>query len=153
MYCVGHAKKHRAIGQSNLITGRNAADAWTVQWYSPGCAIVCTSIEHMVYWDNPSPNTKQHLDLFSHFCITHGRAFPYFTIGRTSPLQLPVDKKAASPPHIDDSMVFVRLRQCVPHLIHGSLGRAHWRHLANTIKQSVCWGDAALGQITLTTCC
>ena len=30
--------------------------------------------------------------------------------------------------------------------------RAHWRHLANTIEPSVCGGDAALCQITLTTC-
>ena len=30
--------------------------------------------------------------------------------------------------------------------------RAHWRHLANTIELSVCGGDAALCQITLTTC-
>jgi len=29
---------------------------------------------------------------------------------------------------------------------------AHWRHLANTIKPPVCCGDAALCQITLTTC-
>jgi len=30
--------------------------------------------------------------------------------------------------------------------------RAHWRHLANTIESSVCYGDAALCQITLTAC-
>jgi len=29
-------------------------------------------------------------------------------------------------------------------------GSAHWRHLANTIEPSVCGGDAALCQITLT---
>ena len=29
---------------------------------------------------------------------------------------------------------------------------AHWRHLANTSKPSMCGGDAALCQITLTTC-
>ena len=28
----------------------------------------------------------------------------------------------------------------------------HWRHLANTTEPSVCCGDAALRQITLTTC-
>ena len=28
----------------------------------------------------------------------------------------------------------------------------HWRHLANTTEPSVCCGDAALCQITLTTC-
>jgi len=33
-----------------------------------------------------------------------------------------------------------------------SHGRAHWRHLANTIELSVCGGDAVLCQITLTTC-
>jgi len=32
-------------------------------------------------------------------------------------------------------------------------GRAYGRHLANTIKPSVCGSDAALCQITLTTCC
>jgi len=30
--------------------------------------------------------------------------------------------------------------------------RAHWRKLANTIEPSVCGGDVALCQITLTTC-
>jgi len=39
--------------------------------------------------------------------------------------------------------------QVVPMCTHW---RAHWRHLANTIEMSVCGGDAALGQITLTTC-
>jgi len=29
---------------------------------------------------------------------------------------------------------------------------AHWRHLANTTEPSVCGGDAALCQISLTTC-
>jgi len=29
---------------------------------------------------------------------------------------------------------------------------AHWRNLANTNEPSVCGGDAALCQITLTTC-
>jgi len=29
---------------------------------------------------------------------------------------------------------------------------ARWRHLANTAEPSVCGGDAALCQITLTTC-
>ena len=32
------------------------------------------------------------------------------------------------------------------------LGKAQWRHLANTIEPSVCGGDAVLCQITLTTC-
>jgi len=31
-------------------------------------------------------------------------------------------------------------------------GRAHWRHLANTIEPSVCCSNAALCHITLTTC-
>jgi len=29
----------------------------------------------------------------------------------------------------------------------------HWHHLARTTEPSVCGGDAALCQITLTTCC
>ena len=29
---------------------------------------------------------------------------------------------------------------------------AHWRHLANATEPSICGGDAALCQITLTTC-
>ena len=29
---------------------------------------------------------------------------------------------------------------------------AHWRHLVNTTEPSMCGGDAALCQITLTTC-
>jgi len=31
-------------------------------------------------------------------------------------------------------------------------GGAHWRHLANTTEPFVCGGDAALCQITFTTC-
>jgi len=31
-------------------------------------------------------------------------------------------------------------------------GRAHWRHLVNTIEPSVCNCDAVLRQITLTAC-
>jgi len=29
---------------------------------------------------------------------------------------------------------------------------AHWRHLKNTTESSMCGGDSALCQITLTTC-
>jgi len=35
---------------------------------------------------------------------------------------------------------FNRIRQVAPMCFHG---RAHWRHLANTIEPSVCGGDAA----------
>jgi len=42
-----------------------------------------------------------------------------------------------------------RIRQVAPTCSHG---RAHWRHLANTIEPSVCGSDAALCQITLTAC-
>jgi len=35
---------------------------------------------------------------------------------------------------------------------HGLGGRAHWRNLGNTIEPSMCGGDAACCQITLTTC-
>jgi len=31
-------------------------------------------------------------------------------------------------------------------------GGAHWRHVANTTEPSMCGADAALCQITLTTC-
>jgi len=31
-------------------------------------------------------------------------------------------------------------------------GDVHWRHLANTIEPSMCGGDAAFCQVTLTTC-
>ena len=31
-------------------------------------------------------------------------------------------------------------------------GYAHWRHMANTTETSMCGGDAALCQITFTTC-
>jgi len=44
---------------------------------------------------------------------------------------------------------FNRIRQVAPVCPHG---RAHWHHLANTIKPSVCGGNAVLCQITLTTC-
>ena len=33
-----------------------------------------------------------------------------------------------------------------------SIWGAHWRHMANTTEPSICGGDAALCQITLTTC-
>jgi len=38
----------------------------------------------------------------------------------------------------------------VEHVLDG--GGAHWLHLANTIELSMCGGDAAVCQITLTTC-
>jgi len=34
----------------------------------------------------------------------------------------------------------------------GEAQGAHWRYLANTIEPSMCGGNAALRQITLTTC-
>jgi len=34
----------------------------------------------------------------------------------------------------------------------GNDGSVHWRNLANTTEPSVCGGDAALCQITMTTC-
>ena len=37
-----------------------------------------------------------------------------------------IRRKAASPPHADDSIVFARLRQCAPHLVHSN------RHLYRT---------------------
>ena len=37
-------------------------------------------------------------------------------------------------------------------IMHVFDGTAHWCHLANTIKRSMHGGDAALRQITLTTC-
>jgi len=40
---------------------------------------------------------------------------------------------------------------CQPFLAFYIRG-AHWRHLANTTEPSMCGGDAALCQITLTTC-
>jgi len=43
---------------------------------------------------------------------------------------------------------FNRITQVAPMCRHG---RAHWRHLANTIESSVCCSNAALCQITLTT--
>jgi len=44
---------------------------------------------------------------------------------------------------------FNRIRQVAPICLHG---RAHWRNLASTTEPSVCGGDAALFQITLTSC-
>ena len=44
---------------------------------------------------------------------------------------------------------FTHIRQLAPMCPHG---RAHWRHLANMIEQSVFGRYAALCQITLTTC-
>ena len=44
---------------------------------------------------------------------------------------------------------FSLIRQMAPMCPHG---RAHWRHLANTVEPSVCGGDVVLCQITLTTC-
>ena len=43
---------------------------------------------------------------------------------------------------------FSLIRQMAPMCPHG---RAHWRHLANTVEPSVCCGDVVLCQITLTT--
>jgi len=45
----------------------------------------------------------------------------------------------------------MRIRQVAP-MCFRAHGRAHWRHVANAIEPSVCCSDAALCQITLTTC-
>jgi len=42
-----------------------------------------------------------------------------------------------------------RIRQVAPMCPHG---RAHWRHLSNTIKPSICGNDVVLCHLTLTTC-
>jgi len=53
---------------------------------------------------------------------------------------------------------FSRIRQVAPICPHGRThwlcphGRAHWHNVENTIEPSICSGDAALCQITLTTC-
>jgi len=44
---------------------------------------------------------------------------------------------------------FSRIRQVPTLCLHG---KAHWRHLANTIEPSVCGGNTVLCQITLTIC-
>ena len=44
---------------------------------------------------------------------------------------------------------FNHISQVMPVCPHG---RAHWRHLANTIEPFVCGGDAVLCEISLTTC-
>jgi len=38
------------------------------------------------------------------------------------------------------------------HFLAFCISGAHWRHLANTTEPSMCGGDAALCQTTLTTC-
>jgi len=45
---------------------------------------------------------------------------------------------------------FSRIRQAAPMCPHG---KAHWRHLADTIEPFVCGSNAVLCQITLTTFC
>jgi len=47
----------------------------------------------------------------------------------------------------------LRYNWCGPYADWGVVdGGAHWHNLVNTIEPSVCGGDAALCQITLTTC-
>jgi len=59
---------------------------------------------------------------------------------------------------VDSAILFARWHQCaqVNHIRHMTPmcphKRAHWRHMANTTELSTCGGDAALCQITLTTC-
>ena len=47
-------------------------------------------------------------------------------------------------------MLFVVLTRVGP---RNDVGDAHWRQLANTTEPAVCGGDAALCQVTRTTCC
>jgi len=44
-------------------------------------------------------------------------------------------KNAASPPHMDGSIVFARLRQCAPHITHAFLGPP--KSIAQTASRSV----------------
>ena len=53
--------------------------------------------------------------------------------------------------HDEDIADFDVLRDVAT--IFGLLWGAYWHHLANTTEPSMCGGDAALCQITLTTCC
>ena len=53
----------------------------------------------------------------------------------------------------EDRADFAVLRDAAMAIIFGFYIRGtHWRHLANTTEPSICGGDAALCQITLTTC-
>jgi len=68
-------------------------------------------------------------------------------VGRPTPLRRAVQKTAEP---IEMSFGFVDSDWLKEARIWWS---AHWRHLTNTNEPSMCGGDAALRQITLTTCC
>jgi len=48
---------------------------------------VCIPPKTHASLDPPESKSKRHLDRFSRFCTAHGRAFPYFTMGRPFPTQ------------------------------------------------------------------
>jgi len=55
-----------------------------------GMSFVIEAVVTMTLWAHPSPQRKQHLDWFSHFCIGHYRMSLYFTLGC---LSLPSDRQ------------------------------------------------------------
>jgi len=59
-------------------------------------------------------------------------------------------RQCCDPTRIDADVLVQSRVGARNHVLHGG---AHWRHLANTTAQSVRSSDAALCQITLTTCC
>jgi len=56
------------------------------------------------FWAHPSPNPKRHLDWFSRFCTTHGRASLCFTTGRPFPVKITTSYGGSGPHLIRDSL-------------------------------------------------
>ena len=52
----------------------------------------------MLSWAHSNPNSKQHLDQFSHFCTAHGRMSLYFTMGHLFPSQNCLFPWGSAPP-------------------------------------------------------
>jgi len=69
---------------------------------------LANTIEQVLPSAHLSPQPKQQIDRFSHFCTAHGRMSPYFTIGAPFPQKLPLLMGGSGTGR---------------HLIHDSLGK------------------------------
>jgi len=74
----------------------------------------------MTYINRP----QYHLGNLDHFIclISEARPLPHWI--HLNKRSKKFDKKAASPLHMDGSIILARLCQCAPHLMHASLGQS-----------------------------
>jgi len=77
----------------------------------------------MVLWAYPSPQPKQYLKRFSHFCRADGKASLYFTMGYSSPLKIAPSHWGSGPTLPNTKLwtaksLFINTQKNNPHNLH-----------------------------------